>query len=332
MSLNQQIASNIEAILDELDIEYTSQGSQLRFACPIHGGKGKNASIYITDDYEPNWKCWSYNCHSEHSSLTSFCMKVLDTDYKGLLEWLNKFDIKDQPNSGSHKKFVSSTNILTQKRKVIKDVITTSKLPIVKDADFYIKRGISKDILKEFKVGLCYDRQNYFYNHVVVPIFHDDGKNVAGIIARNPNPKCLICSKHHAENKPCSFGGEKWRNSKGFHNNSFLYNFWNAKEIIREKQHIILVEGSADVWKLYEAGIYNVVSMFGTSLSIDQKLILESLPLIKVSIFLDPDEAGKEASLVLEKYLQRFYTVDIIQNDKQPSDCTTEELRKLVIK
>lgn len=331
MSLNQQIADNIENILDEIGIDYDYKGSQLRFVCPIHNGNGKNASIYITDDYEPNWKCWSYNCHNNHSSLTAFCMKTLNLDYKGLLEWLKKFNIKDEPLVNSQQ-FVKSTNIITQKRKIIKSVIDIAELPKTKPASFYIKRGISSDVLKKFKVGLCYEKASYFYNHIIVPVFHDNGDYIAGIIARNPHPKCVICETYHNENQPCSFGSAKWRNSKGFHNNSFLYNFWNAKEIIKKNNHIILVEGSADVWKFYEAGIFNVVGMFGTSLSMDQKLILESLPLLNVSVFLDPDEPGKEASLILEKYLKRFYSVKIINNNKQPSECSTEELRKLVLK
>lgn len=326
MSLNQQISNNIEDILDEFGIDYSISGSQIRFPCPVHNGKGKNACIYIGENYEPNWKCYSYNCHNNQSSLVSLCMKLLNVDYKGLLAWLEKFNIKDEPIN-PNKKFIKSTNLLTAKRKVITEIV--SHIPKTKDANYYIKRGISKDVLNKFKVGLCNDRNSYFYGYIIVPVFHDDGKNIAGIIARNPYDKCLICQGYHNENSVCSPESTKWKNSKGFYNNSFFYNLWNAKAKIKETNKAILVEGPADVWKLYEAGIQNVLGIFGTSLSTDQKIILESLPITKITIFLDPDEPGRNASEILKQYLSRFYSVETINAEKQPSNCSIDELRKL---
>ena len=169
----------------------------------------------------------------------------------------------------------------------------------------------------------------YFYNHIVIPIFNDDGFSVAGFIARNPSPKCIICEQYHQESDPCLKGQSKWKNTKGFHNNSFLYNFWNAKKYIEKTNEVILVEGPADVWRLHENCIYNSLAMFGTSLTSDQKIILENLPITKVKIFLDPDEPGILASKILQKYLERFYTIEVIEYLKQPSDCNEEDIKNI---
>lgn len=325
--MNQEIANNIEAILDELGIDYTERNGQYRLPCPVHGGKGKNCSIYVTDKFEPNWRCWSYNCHSENSSLMNFIMLTLNKNFKETKEWLKKFGV-----NGNYKKidktFTKTINIILQQRKKSQFKIPIQEVKKYKDSvDFYINRGFNKKTLKKFGVKYCQERKNFLNGYIIVPVLNDDGKSIAGFIGRSPNPKCLICEKYHKPNDPCSKNGAKWKNTYGFNNNSFLYNLWNAKKFIEKTNEVILVEGSSDVWRFYEAGIYNVLGMFGTSLSVDQKIILESLPLIKIKLFLDPDKAGVQATKILEKSLSRFYTVEVINYKKQPSECSAQELR-----
>ena len=87
----------------------------------------------------------------------------------------------------------------------------------------------------------------------------------------------------------------KWLNSKGFNSGACLYNYWNAKDHISETSTAILVEGQGDVWRLDEAGIYNVVGMFGCSLGGQQRLILERSGALKLVVMTDADEAGQKA-------------------------------------
>lgn len=330
--MNQQIANNIENILDAIGIDYYENNGQYRFSCPIHGGNHKNACIYITDGYEPNWKCYSKNCHEGNASLVAFLMKTLNISYHDLKDWLKKFNIKEETYSSS-RKFVKSAAILTKKREVSNFKISLTELKKFRDnPSFYINRGFKPSTLDNFKVKYCANRKDPFFSYVIVPVFNDDGKSIAGLIGRSTNPQCPICEKYHKPNDPCSKNGMKWKNTKGFKNNAFFYNLWNAKEYIKENNEVILVESAADVWRMYEAGIYNVLGMFGTSLSVNQKIILESLPILKIVLFLDPDEAGKQATIRLGKYLERFYTVEIINNEKQPADCQPEELRKILWK
>lgn len=323
MSHNPQIWNKIRDIFDKIGIDYVDNDTELRFPCPIHQGRDKNACVYIGDGY-CSWKCYSYNCHEEHKTVFKLLMVTLNKNYEELLIFLKQFDIT-QTGQTSNQFVRTLKTIKKQRRKVIPVNIPTLKL---KDPDFYINRGFQKSTLQKFEIGTCKNKNSIFYNHIVVPVKNDNGK-IAGIIARNPYPKCIICGKYHQENDPCSKNGTKWKNTKGFFNNAFLYNLNNAKPYIKQTQKIILVESVADVWRMYEAGIYNTVGLFGTSVSIDQQLILESLPITEIILFLDPDEAGIQSQQRLKNKFERLFTVKEIQYSKQPADCSIEELKRL---
>ena len=86
-----------------------------------------------------------------------------------------------------------------------------------------------------------------------------------------------------------------------------LYGIYFARTAIVKQNSCYLVEGYTDVISLYQAGIHNVVSSSGTSLTIDQiKLIKRYTP--NITILYDGDPAGIKASfrgidLILEQGL-----------------------------
>lgn len=326
--MNHQISERIEDIFDKLGIDYTKNNNKINFSCPIHDSSSNSAYVYTDDSlYPPNWKCYSHNCHEEHRGLVGLLMGILKVDYYGCIKWLSELNINPGPvNTG--KKFIQSTKIITYKRYNPEYKISLSEINYIRPR-FYIDRGFNENTLKHFGISYCNNRKNPFFGYITVPIFNDDKKSIAGFIARNPNPKCLICKKYHKENDPCSSNGTKWKNTAGFHNNAYFYNLWNAKPYIEKYNEVILVEGAADVWRFFEAGVYNVLGMFGTSITMDQKVILESLPILNIKLFLDPDDAGRNASINLKKYLERFYNVKIISYIKQPSECNVNEIRSL---
>ena len=334
MSLNQKMATNIELVLDELgiDFEYFKE-EQIRFGCPIHNGKDKNACIYIDDNYEPNWKCYSHNCHDNNASIVSFAMMVLGYDYKQLIVWLNNLGIDTKVPHNPNRKFIMTSKILCRG---INENKKTYNFPLSyldqfsNNLQFYTNRGIKQETLDLFGIKYCQNNNHYFSDHIMVPIFNENKSKIDGIIGRKPYEKCMICDNYHKEDEPCIEKSIKWKNSKNFSNNSYLYNLWNAKEFINKSNEVVLVEGAADVWALYQNGIYNCLGMFGTSLSDEQRIIMENLPIIKVKIFLDPDEAGITASKKIKDYLSRFYSVQIIKYHKQPSSCSSLELKELI--
>jgi DNA primase len=131
-------------------------------------------------------------------------------------------------------------------------------------------------------------------DRAVIPIHDEDGKNIVAIIGRTIKeykmPKFLIYPK-------------------GFNKGDFLYNYHRAIEHVCNTKTLFLVEGQGDVWRLYEAGIYNAMSLFGKSLSREQENKLHKMPLTHIIVLTDNDQAGRESKIQLQRQLSRMYTL-----------------------
>jgi DNA primase len=132
-------------------------------------------------------------------------------------------------------------------------------------------------VVKKEKGGF-YDR---FRNRIVFPVLDVRGRPVAfGARAINPadEPKYL--------NSP-----ETAAYTKGRH----LYGLFQAREEIKRRRFVILVEGYLDLIVPFQAGVRNAVASLGTSLTLEQAKLLGRFAR-KVVINYDGDRAGVEAA------------------------------------
>src|SRR5690606_15027079 len=84
--------------------------------------------------------------------------------------------------------------------------------------------------------------------------------------------------------------------SEIYHKSDVLYGLYFAKKALIDADNCYLVEGYADVIAMHQAGVENVVSSSGTSLTAGQ-IRLISRYTKNVTILYDGDEAGIKASL-----------------------------------
>ncbi len=149
------------------------------------------------------------------------------------------------------------------------------------------KRGYKKEFMVE--LGLTIEREgrgeliDRFYDRVMFPIRGISGKVIA-------------------------FGGRKLRGGKEiakyinspesvvYVKNRALYGIFEAKSAIAREQKCYLVEGYTDVISFHQAGIENVVSSSGTSLTTGQIQLIKRFT-NKVTVLYDGDWAGIKASL-----------------------------------
>ena len=173
---------------------------------------------------------------------------------------------------------------------------------------------------------------------VVVPIYDNTGKYMVGCTGRSIHPYCEDCSSWHPigfhTGKDGAYYWSKWRHNKNFEAENHLYNYWNAKDYIIKSGVVILVESPGNVWKLEQYEIHNSVGIFGTDLSFNQKMILDSSGAMSIILLLDPDNAGIEASKRIKEQCERQYrmffpkidvncdigdmTNDLVTNDIKP--------------
>ena len=107
---------------------------------------------------------------------------------------------------------------------------------------------------------------------------------------------------HNLEGKVVGYSGRiydsqsdsKYINTKEtkiFKKGEMLYNYHRAKDSIRQKDEVIIVEGFLDVIRLYTVGIKNVVAMMGTAVTTKQAHLIKRLSKNVILMF-DGDGAG----------------------------------------
>jgi len=151
--------------------------------------------------------------------------------------------------------------------------------------DFCKRKNLPQDKLEELgllrKSSQTGSYYSYFRERIVFPIFSVSGKIIAfgARVLDNSLPKYI--------NSPQSPVFDKGKN---------LYGLNLAREGIRERDEVILVEGYTDVITLYQEGINNSVASLGTSLTPFQARVLKRYT-DKVFIAYDEDSAGRAATI-----------------------------------
>lgn len=189
----------------------------------------------------------------------------------------------------------------------------------------YLKeRGYQLDTIKKFQVGYSPDAWEAFTQHALkngykleylvklgLTIEKDDKKTYDRFRSR------VLFPIHNLSGRILGFGGRimvsddkkpKYVNSPEseiYNKSQNLYGIYYSKSSIIRNDLCYLVEGYTDLISLFQAGIENVVSSSGTSLTIEQiRLIKRYTP--NITILYDGDAAGIKASfrgidLILEQ-------------------------------
>lgn len=188
--------------------------------------------------------------------------------------------------------------------------------------DFMDKKGYSGEVLEEAGLVIPREKRGWydrFRNRVIFPIF-DISSRVIGFGARamnNSTPKYI--------NSP---------ETKVYSKRKHLYGLNFAKNEIRKKDEVVVVEGYTDVLSLYQNGIKNVVSNLGTALT-KQHIRGVRRFTDNVIVIYDSDEAGKLASLRnLDLLIEEGARVKLtcLPSGKDPDDYVGEFGKKKMLK
>lgn len=335
--LQQLLCLKLDDLFEKLDIGIACSDSGANGPCPIHGGDNPRAfTIYRTGNVNPGfWHCYTHQCEKVFQpTIIGFVRGMLSqkagwiergdrmVSFPETLKWCAEFvgqdlsSIKIDPKEIEKRRFASDISKLTIKPvggagMSRKDIRGRLKIP----AKYFIDRGFSKEVLDRYDVGLCINPKLPFYNRIVVPIYDDKHKFSVGFVARSIFDICNKCNLYHNPNCICPTQEvercrcTKWLNSKGFNRESYLYNYWHAKQAIEDGGAACLVEGQGDVWKLEEAGINCALGMFGTALTDRQQILLETSGAMKIVILTDNDDAGNLAAAEITKKLERSFKI-----------------------
>ena len=172
-----------------------------------------------------------------------------------------------------------------EKRKLDKETIKKFRIGLsiskVSLTDYLLSKKYSLDRLIDY--GLSNTQgTDLFINRIMFPLYDLSG-NVIAFSGR-------IYNTHDSS---------KYINTKEtelFKKGTILYNYHNAKDILKKRESIIVMEGFMDVIRASSVGINNCVATMGTAFTKEQALLLKKIT-DNIILCFDGDEAGNEATL-----------------------------------
>ncbi len=164
-------------------------------------------------------------------------------------------------------------------------------------SDMLKKKYSEDDILR---TGLSYKTDygfnDLYHDRIMFPLYDLNGSVVA-YSGRKYKPQDL-------ENNDLP----KYINTREtdiFKKGNLLYNYHRAKNVARQKNEIIVMEGFMDVIRAYSVGFQNVVATMGTAVTSVQANLIKKMAK-EVILCFDGDEAGKKASLACGEELLKL--------------------------
>ncbi|WP_051521837.1 DNA primase [Mycoplasma leonicaptivi] len=328
----ESIRNEIHKVSDIVDIisqhlNLTKKGNNYVALCPFHSDNSPSLTVSSSKGL---YKCFACG---EGGDVVKFVKNIKNITYIQALEELcnyynlTSFDFTKFKNTNDFARFYNdeqkkSIEVLETAKFIYKTEILKNK----KAYEYLQKRELAdSEIIEKFQIGfapeqgikqnllnLNYSENNlvnagllnlelneFFKNRITFGINDEDG-NIIGFSARalgDYQPKYI--------NSP---------ETTLFNKSDILYNYFNAKDYIFSEKEVIIVEGFMDVIALYKANIKNVVAIMGTALTKNHLKLIQNK---KVCLFLDNDDAGKNATLKSIKTLVQngFGTIEIVENN-----------------
>ncbi len=317
--------------------------------CPIHGGDNPGAiNLYRQGETRPGyWKCNTRHCNAPSneggfgSTILGFVRGVLSAqklgwgteqtpdqqrkrpkyDWRKTVDWCCEFigikltDIHVDHEELEKLQFAAGMGLLRKRPEQESKGITRATVQEFLEipAMYFVEKGYCKETMICYDVGYYNIRSRELSSRAVVPVYDNDHKVAIGFSGRSVFDQCRLCKRWHdgacpSSEKDIKFAS-KWITT--FPKENYLYNYWFAKQHIRDCRTMVLCEGPGDIWRLEESGIRIGLGMFGTSLSDAQQIIIEMSGVSNVIILTDNDDAGKEAKTQIANRLKNICRVHI---------------------
>lgn len=296
-------------------LQVSSKGKNYVALCPFHNDH--SPSLIISPEKQ------IFNCFTCRTggNVFSFVMKYENVSFAEAVSIVAKkvgFNLKNDVFVKSENKYSKDYEIYEYAMKYYLNNINTADGS--KARDYLLKRGINETIIKEFKLGYSGSSKDTFYKLATNKGWDIETLNKLGLINKvNENVYDTFINRvvipiENLKGEVVGFTGRifngedntaKYLNTKEteiFKKSSLLFNYHNAKNYIRDRKSVIVVEGNMDAIKMSAKGFKNVVALMGVALSNEQIDILKRLK-VPVILMLDNDNAGEEATIKNGEFL-----------------------------
>lgn len=314
----------IEKVLDTARIEEVvgdfvdlkKRGTSLIGNCPFHNEKTPSFHVSVSKGI---YKC--FGCGAGGDSL-KFVMEHEKYAYPEAIRYLaDKYQIPIEEVERSPAQLAAqdkreSLYVLSQwAGRYFRNQLWETDLGKSIGLSYFRERGYREETIQKFELGYSPEAWTSLVDAALAEGFSREYLSEVGLAIERDDKSLydrfrgrVIFPIHNLTGRVIGFGGRTLKTDKNapkyvnspeseiYHKSNVLYGLHLAKKSISERDVCYLVEGYADVLSCHQAGVENVVSSSGTSLTTGQ-INLISRYTKNVVILYDGDEAGIKASL-----------------------------------
>lgn len=330
--MEQELISQIRASIDIVDIvssyiPLSKHGKNFFGVCPFHDDT--NPSMSVSREKQI-FRCFS--CGASGNVFT-FVEKYEQISFLEAVKLLaDRAGIKTEGLHISKKPTINQTSyeIYDLTNKFYQNNILASLGGMART---YLKeRQIDEELIKEFEIGLSSGVSNQLTRLLEKKGYSISELNAIGLSSGDNdiyqdrimfplwdiNGKCVAFSGRRYKTEE----GSKYINTKEtkiFTKGQMLYNYHRAKEFVRLKKQVIVMEGFMDVIRAFTVDVKNTIALMGTAMTKEQAQLIKRLSL-EVVLCLDGDEAGQHAIEVNGEVLKNIGVVVKVASLPDPDD------------
>lgn len=316
--------ARIEEVIGEF-VNLKRSGSNLKGLSPF---VDERTPSFMVSPAKQIFKCFS---SSKGGTVVTFLMEKEHFSYPEALRWLaDKYGIQvpeDEPQTAEEIAAITERESLHIINEFAKEHFThnmheTNEGQSVGLA-YFEERGFRADIIKKFQLGYCLNSGDDFTKAALAKGYKLEYLENVGLVKTKEDRHFdffrgrVMFPIHSISGRVLGFGGRtlftdkkvaKYFNSPEsiiYNKSEILYGLYFAKGDIIKYDNCFLCEGYTDVISMHQAGVTNVVSSSGTSLTKEQIKLIKRYTQ-NITILYDGDAAGIKASfrgidLILEE-------------------------------
>ena len=342
-------AARIEEVVSGF-VQLKKRGANFIGHCPFHDEKTPSFTVSASKGI---YKC--FGCGKGGNSV-SFVMEHEHYSYPEALKYLaEKYSIEV-----AEKELTPEQNIRANDRdslyvissfanKFFQQQLWEREEGKIVGLSYYKERGFTEETIKKFQLGYSPKQKDTLSKEAIKSSFQQKYLEDSGLsIIKNKSAldrfrERMMFPIHSFSGRVLGFGGRTLqKDNKAKYVNSpesliylkskILYGIYFAKQHISKQNNCFIVEGYTDVISLHQAGVENVVSSSGTSLTSEQIKLINRFTK-NISILFDGDAAGLKASFrSIDMILAEGMNVKVVlfpdgeDPDSFAQKCTQEEL------
>ncbi|HTO37486.1 MAG TPA: DNA primase [Brumimicrobium sp.] len=281
------------------------------------------------------FKCFSTG---KGGTVVTFVMEIEQFSYPEALRWLaDRYNItipESKPLTAAEQEELTERESLQIVNTYAKDYFVDTMMNTNEGRNiglsYFKERGFRIDIIEKFQLGYCPREEKSFTETAIEKGYKQKYLEQLGLTKTHGDRRFdffsgrVIFPIHSVSGKVLGFGGRilqtdkkiaKYFNSPEsilYDKSRILYGMYYAKGEIIKQDNCFLVEGYTDVISFSQAGIENVVSSSGTSLTKGQIKLIQRYTQ-NITVLYDSDNAGIKASFRgIDLLLEEGMTVKVV--------------------